>query len=130
MAAGDAPANTGEYKLVISLDASLAVAEAQEINFEIEKAVLAVDAADFTTVKKSGVTVQEIKEEVTAAVKIARVDNGSTYTYLEELNSYIKPLTVTVRESIGTEPLADETILKKGNDYSIDIVAELTQGSR
>ena len=114
-----------KIRLVISIDASLAIAEVKEINFEIGKAVLAVDVTGFNPVKKSGITVKEIKKELTAAAKVASVDSSGAYTYTEGLSSYIKPLTVTVRETLGTEALTDEIVLKKGNDYSVDITAEL-----
>lgn len=118
MAATEVPANAGEYKLVISLDPSLATAEAASIDFEIKKVELTVTIDEAVKTQKSGVTVKEIKDAINEAVTIT--------PNTDKNKNAVKPLTITVRESIKTEALADDVILKKGNDYSVDVVAELT----
>ena len=116
--AATVPANAGEYKLVISLDPSLATAEAASIDFEIKKVELEVRIDEAVKTQKSGVTVKEIKDAINEAVTI--------FPNTDKNKNAVKPLTITVRESIKTEALADDVILKKGNDYSVDVVAELT----
>ena len=116
--AATVPANAGEYKLVISLDPSLATAESVSIDFEIEKVELTVTIVEAVKTQKSGVTVKEIKDAINEAVTIT--------PNTDKNKNAVKPLTITVRESIKTEALADDVILKKGNDYSVYVVAELT----
>lgn len=120
MASGAVPAAVGEYKLVISLDQKFGKSEPVEINFEIVKSVLTVDADTFNVYKKSGITVKEVKDDLTEALVI----RGANSTALD-WNTYVKACTITVRETAGTEALADETVLKMGGDYSIDVTVEL-----
>ena len=120
MAAGEVPVNVGEYKLVISLDQKFGKSEPEEINFEITKAVLTIDTSAFNVNQKSGVTVKEIKEDLTEALKLVDSDYNEC-----AWDSYIKAFTITVRDTAGTEAYADDFILKKGSDYSIDVTAEL-----
>ena len=87
-------------------------------NAEAEKVKLTVTIDEAVKTQKSGITVKELRDAIRAAVKITPDTEAN--------KNAVKPLTITVRESTRTEALADDVILKKGNDYSVDVVAELT----
>ncbi len=132
MPEGAVPVNVGEYKLVISLDESLAKAESKEINFKIEKGILTVNTGDFKASPASGTTVKEIKEQIKEALYLTQakytLENGESLKC--DVDKYIKTLNIIVRKSSETaeNALKDEDVLLKGNDYSVDITAELNDG--
>lgn len=126
MAEGVVPVGAGEYKLVISIDKKFAVADDASVDFVIEKKEMYVtyDKTIFNERMDSGHTVKEVKELLAQAWGLADSANGAIKdTYKVFVNDPV----ITVKESLGTEALADDTVMKLGSDYSIWIAVTLKE---
>ncbi len=130
MAEGVVPVGAGEYKLVISIDKKFAVADDASVDFVIEKKEMYVtyDKTIFNEKMDSGHTVKEVKELLAQAWGLA--DNATDAANGKTVDTYkvfVNDPVITVKESLGTEALADETVMKLGSDYSVWIAVTLKE---
>ncbi len=120
MADGIAPTAAGEYKLIISIDKKFAVAEPVSVDFIIEKKPLYVtyDATIFSEVMDSGNTVKEIKETLLKAWGLAESAGGSMEAG-KRYKIFVNEPVIAVKDTFSGAELADETVLKVGDDVSV-----------
>lgn len=125
MADGTVPVAVGEYKLVLSIDKKYAVAEPVSIDFIIEKAQLYVTYdGDFNKVMKSGAVVKDVKESFGTAFGIKKGENGAINEWYSQ---YVTEPVVTIKDTFGTEALADDFVMKLGGDYTIYVDVTLKE---
>jgi len=125
MADGEVPAVVGEYKLVLSIDKKYAVAEPVAIDFVIEKAQLYVTYnGDFNKVMKSGAVVKDVKESFGTAFGIKKGQSGAINAWYSR---YVNEPVITIKDTFGTEALADDFVMKLGGDYTIYVETSLKE---